>query len=231
MNAIDKLFAECIVRQSSDLFCSSMGMYVRDRGDIGIIREQSLYKDMLQFKKPGLLLDLGAHIGASVRFFLDNSIADTIISVEPDPSNFNMLVKNWGCDNRVELHQQAVVDDTAQETVPLYLGKTYSSDNSLENFRGRRRIDVPTIQFDELLARRPRAIKCDIEGSEYSLDWAKVPESVTEICMEMHQFRPAWLEQQHVIDNKLLALGFHHVKAPKHDEVFFRRTQIVIWAR
>lgn len=230
MSAIDDIFSRCEKREEG-LFCPPLGMYVRDRGDVGIIREQALYKDMLQFRKSGLLLDLGAHIGASARHFLNGGVCDQVICVEPDPSNYEMLALNWSCDERVEVHSCAVVDDPAKDKVQLYLGKTYSSDNSLENFRGRRAIDVRTVQFTDLLARGPRAIKCDIEGSEYSLDWAKVPDTVTEICMEMHQFRPAWVAAQRVIDDKLLALGFKHVRAPRHDMVFFKKTQIAVWAR
>lgn len=241
MNALDREWGNCV--ETTEVLSLNTGpiyrhiptgLYVRNRGDVGVILEQKRdYGDISKFEYPraSLFLDLGGHIGDSVSFFLKEGRGlGRAVTVEADPRNVEILRMNWGLDPRVAIIDMAVVEDTPPIHVDLYLGKTYSGDNSLEPYRGRNRVRVLAARFYDLLFCKPSVIKCDIEGSEFLLDWNKVPESVTEIFMEMHQNRPEWIEKGRGLDNTLLGLGFKHHKAPQHKPLFLKR-QIAIWTR
>lgn len=207
------------------------GLYVRDKGDQGVVKQMKDYKTLLTcgINNP-VILDLGGFIGTFAWFATRNLNPMIVVSVEPDPSNIEVFKKNWPHDLRVELIEAAVTmkDD---DTLPLYLGKTYRSCNSLEPFRGRQRVDVKTVSFHRLLQEyQPDIIKCDIEGGEFGLNWTDLPECVRYIVMEIHQQRPQWIEQMKIIDRQLLNQRFIHVRKPKHEQTF-HRTDIGAWQR
>lgn len=225
-NALDELFSKCTESDVPGLKkCPISGLYVRDRGDVGIIREQTEWNALKQFEyKGGTALDLGGHIGAAVWHILKNTELDRVVSVEPDPNNTRIHKLNWENTKNVTLLEKAVVrDSNSPSNINLYLGKTYSASNSTYPFRGRTAIQVPTICFEELLTEYdPTVIKCDVEGSEYAIDWTMVPDTTTEILLELHQFKPHWLDEQKKLDDVLLSLGFKHIKAPKHKLTYTR---------
>lgn len=207
------------------------GLWVRNKGDEGVIKQMKDYKSLLGcgIEKP-VVLDLGGYIGTFVWWAMGNLDPKMVISVEPDPSNAEVFKKNFGQRDGVILHQSACTmkhDDTA----PLYLGKTYASCNSLEHFRGRQKVDVTTVSFPTMLEiYQPDIIKCDIEGGEFGLDWTNLPDCVKFIVMEIHQQRPAWIEQMKEIDQRLLDQGFEHVVKPKHVATF-HKVDIGAWKR
>lgn len=210
---------------------SGSGLYVRNAGDLGVIKQMKDYKSLLgcPIQRP-VILDLGGYIGTFAWWALNNIRPYRVISVEPDPSNIEVFKKNFGDYGSVILYEAACTMKTG-DTLPLYLGKNYASCNSLEPFRGRRKVDVQTIAFDELLTTHlPDIIKCDIEGGEFGLDWTNLPSSVKYIVMEIHQQRPAWIEQMKEIDQQLLDQGFTHIKKPKH-EATFHKVDIGCWRR
>lgn len=206
------------------------GLWVRGDADIGVIAQQRDYKLLipLGLKKPKIL-DLGGYIGTFVWFAKKNLDPEFVLSVEPDKRNTEVWMENWLGDPACDLIEAAVIQD-GTGPLPLYLGKTYASCNSLEHFRGRTAVNVPTITFPELLVGEPTLIKCDIEGGEFGLDWSSLPDSVEAIAMEIHQQRPQWIEQMKTIDQQILDQGFHHVRAPKH-ELTFHKVDIGVWAR
>lgn len=207
------------------------GLWVRNKGDEGVIKQMKDYKSLLNcgIDNP-VVLDLGGYIGTFAWFALNNLNPKRVISVEPDPSNNEVFKKNFGEHDSVVLHEAACTMKRA-DTVSLYLGKTYASCNSLEAFRGRKEIKVRTVAFSELLdVYQPQIIKCDIEGGEFGLDWAHIPDCVKFIVMEIHQQRPTWIEQMKEIDQQLLDQGFEHVVKPKH-ELTFHKVDIGAWRR
>ena len=207
------------------------GLWVRDKGDQGVVKQMRDYKSLLNLPfKPKTILDLGGFIGTFVWFAKKNLDPELIVSVEPDPSNIEVFDKNWSTEQNVHLYKAAATMFDG-DTLPLYLGKTYRSCNSLESFRGRETVDVATISFRTLLDQyNPDVIKCDIEGGEFGLDWTNLPDSVKVVVMEIHQHRPAWIEQMKEIDQQLLDQGFEHVVAPKH-ALTFHKVDIGSWRR
>ena len=210
------------------------GLWVRNKGDEGVVAQMKDYKSLLGcgVKNP-VILDLGGYIGTFAWWAAKNLDPNTVISVEPDPSNLEVFNKNMELvsrNNWVVLYDAACTM-TDGDTLPLYLGKTYASCNSLEPFRGRQKVDVETVSFKRLLEKhQPDIIKCDIEGGEFGLDWTNLPEYVKFIVMEIHQQRPAWIEQMKEIDQQLLDQGFEHVVTPKHATTF-HKVDIGAWKR
>ena len=207
------------------------GLWVRNKGDEGVIGQMKDYKSLLGcgIENP-VILDLGGYIGTFAWFALKNLGPEAIISVEPDPSNVEVFKKNFGQHEQVILYEAACTMKT-DDILPLYLGKTYASCNSLEPFRGRQKVDVKTVSFKTLLDKhKPDIIKCDIEGGEFGLDWTNLPDCVKFIVMEIHQQRPAWIEQMKEIDQQLLDQGFKHVVKPKHIQTF-HKIDIGAWQR
>lgn len=196
------------------LFCKEHQLYYRVKGDLYIINEQRLaYRQFAECNFKGRsVLDLGGHIGAFAWHMQNKGNAKSIVSVEPDPSNIEVFEKN--CPD-VKLLKGAVVDDPSLRQVPLYLGKNYSSTNSLEYFQGRRSTAVRALQWTKLLDMRKWAgIKCDIEGGEYLLNWGLVPKHVRALAFEFHYMRPEWEAKQIAIHKLLLKMGFTAIREP-----------------
>ena len=208
------------------------GLWVRNKGDEGVIKQMKDYKGLLNcgIENP-VILDLGGYIGTFAWWAMENLRPKEVFSVEPDPSNIEVFLENFTQDHpSVHLYDAACTMSDG-DTLPLYLGKTYASCNSLEPFRGRQKIDVKTVSFNTLISKhQPDIIKCDIEGGEFGLDWTKLPNCVKFIVMEIHQQRPLWIEQMKKIDQQLLDQGFEHVVKPKH-ELTFHKVDIGAWRR
>jgi FkbM family methyltransferase len=175
------------------------------------------------------VLDFGGHCGFFNLYLCRNHPPANITTVEPDPRARPVLEKN--CRDDTDIISAAVVDDSrAQRTIPLYLGKTFMATNSVEPFRGREEIRVPTIGFrDLLISRKITFIKCDCEGGEYGLQWKRLPSRVHTVAIEFHFARAHWEQQMMDIDAILLAQGFHHIKAPKVNR--FQKISTGLYAR
>ena len=207
------------------------GLWVRDKGDQGVVKQMRDYKSLLtcNIENP-VILDLGGFIGTFAWFAMKNLDPAQVISVEPDPDNIAVFEENWSEEPKVLLYKAACTmkDD---DVLPLYLGKTYRSCNSLEEFRGRAKVMVDTISFETLLTQhQPDIIKCDIEGGEFGLDWSNLPDCVKYVVMEIHQHRPKWIEHMKGIDAGLLEQGFEYVVKPKHVQTF-HKLDIGAWRR
>lgn len=173
------------------------------------------------------VLEFGSHCGFHNLWLTRNANPRSITSVEADPRLEPLIRKNMRPDTN--LIMAAVVDDPEKDTVPLHLGKSFTATNSLEHFRGRRVIDVPTVQWRDLLEKEPDYIKCDCEGGEYLLNWADLPYSVATIAIEFHFHRDWWIEEMDTIDYELLQQGFRHIKKPKVNT--FQKVNIGLYAR
>ncbi len=207
------------------------GLFVRNKGDEGVVKQMKDYNSLLTIVEPdSVILDLGGYIGTFAWFANKNLKPKLVISVEPDPNNAEVFRANWKETDDVHLIEAACTmrDD---DILPLYLGKTYSSCNSLEYFRGRKVVEVSTVSLRSLLEfYKPDVIKCDIEGGEFGLDWTDLPSCVKVIVMEIHQQRPQWIEQMKDIDQQLIDQGFVHVVKPKHVQTF-HKVDIGCWRK
>lgn len=206
------------------------GLWVRDNADIGVIKQQSSYRELKGLNLEGkTCLDLGGYIGTFAWWALKNLDLKKIVSVEPEPSNVKVFQRNFGGNRKVKLLIGAVGEKVGG--AKLYLGKKYRSCNSLQEFRGRKSISVTIIPFRQLLLEvHPTLIKCDIEGGEYFFSWKNLPTFCKVICMELHQQKKGWFEKQQKLDEVLLDQNFEHIKPPSL-KVTFQKVCVAIWRR
>lgn len=188
--------------------------YISD-GDPYVYTEQKRdYGRVISRANGARILDFGAHCGFFNLYACRSSTPSSLISVEPDSVVIPALRRNARKDT--EIHQAAIVDSSFEGSViPLYLGKTYRTTNSVEPYAGRQSVLVPVISFQSLLLTGVNFVKCDCEGGEYSLDWSNMPSSVHTIALEYHFARERWHEEMKKMDDCFLQQGFSHIKAPK----------------
>jgi FkbM family methyltransferase len=163
-----------------------------------------------------VLLDLGAHIGCvASRAALVG--AAKIISVEAEPNNFELLQQNTRSFQNVEVIHGAVFGGSA-ETVKLNRvarrndgGHSTGTHSVLYHTHGDV-VEVRRVDFRQMIEEhKPTVIKCDVEGSEFSLDWTDLPEHVRAIGIELHTRRDTHREDARQIVQTLLDQGFELV--------------------
>jgi FkbM family methyltransferase len=113
------------------------------------------------------VLDVGANIGLFSMFALERWPAGTVIGLEPDPGNFELLsltVGDNGFGGRWQIERLAAF--TAPGRVPFAAG--LFSDAHIAEEGGADTIDVPAVDFFEQ-ARGIDLVKMDIEGGEWPI--------------------------------------------------------------
>lgn len=167
-------------------------------------------------KAGDILLDLGAHIGcvASRAALME---AAKIISIEAEPENYELLQQNTrsfqnvitlhgavfgGTEPEVQLHRVNRRNESAHSTGTHSCFYTTKGDT----------IAVRRLDFRELLEEhQPTVIKCDIEGSEFTLDWTNLPACVRSIGVELHTRRDTNRDKAKELIATLEAQGFKPV--------------------
>lgn len=141
----------------------------------------------------GLLVDVGAHIGAvSIAFLLDNPKAQAV-AVEPIPENVDMLrlnAESAGVKDRLTIYDRAIGSPT------VHYG--YDDHRFIGNIGGstaNTAIQVPSISLSTIaLTHGPIDIlKVDCEGCEWSAFADPIVTRVRLIIGEYHQGGPAGL--------------------------------------
>jgi len=127
--------------------------------------------DVPQLEMANTIVDLGAHIGASVAFFKSQRPTALIHAFEPDPRNFWKLERNVGHLPGVFLYREAVSDQRG--TAVLYASSQSWSSSLVHLPPDGRPVTVPTRTLGEICqaagAGGVDLLKLDIEGAEYSV--------------------------------------------------------------
>ncbi len=194
-----------------------------ERPDIGLINEIVIKRsyELLGFTsidRDATIVDLGANIGVFTLYGAARSPSGKIISVEPDPTNFQQLRRNVLANkfSNIELVQKAISNVSG----PTRLFLVHPTGHTIMKSSGAYPvITCESLTMDDLMRSYNIShidfLKIDIEGAEFllfdDLHWL---ESVEQIVMEVHtKFgNPATL-----ID-KLRARGFN-VQVRPHTEV------------
>jgi FkbM family methyltransferase len=126
----------------------------------------------LDVPEDGAILDVGAHIGTFAAQILTWRDDLTIVCVEPDPANLELLYRNlapWAGGGRVVILDGAVVGDPDGEQ-PFLLGENATA-HLAADADGSRPVRRPTLYpLADLIPSEGIALaKIDCEGSEYEI--------------------------------------------------------------
>ena len=119
-------------------------------------------------RDPGVVLDLGSHIGVSLLFFRTRYPRARIIGVEPNPEVFPRLERNAAQLEGVEVHRLAVASRDGE--LDFYPAKQSWTSSTRRPSRDARRVTVHGRTLDSLLddlgLERVGLLKLDIEAGE-----------------------------------------------------------------
>jgi FkbM family methyltransferase len=179
------------------LFDDKLGFFYREETThLDTVREPPREYAALEPGPNDRILDIGAHVGGFMGWAHSRGTR-TIWSVEPAPDTFEVLEMNHAHrkkmtpDADLRIFNAAAVADPAPEKITLWMTKNHkskaSSMASVQHARGREGVDVPALSFRKLIDDlKPTAIKIDIEGGEYFLDFSNLPDHVNKLAFEMH---------------------------------------------
>lgn len=142
------------------------------------------YKELYDFAKDKVVLDVGGNIGATARLLA--KVAKHVIVVEPEPVNFEILQKNLEQFTNVTLLKGGV--GPKDGIMPLYVNRHNNTGlHTLIPTNGRIALDIQIFDFAKLLdTYKPDALKFDAEGAEQyvSATLSALPEYVKFIAIE-----------------------------------------------
>ncbi|MFS8037754.1 FkbM family methyltransferase [Xanthobacter sp. AM11] len=171
----------------------------------------------------GMVVDIGANIGAFSMFALHRLDAGRVIAFEPDPVNFAHLSANAALApaGRLVAMQQAVADQAGEMT--FHRGNTggVSTSGSLLSTKGEK-VTVATTTLDDVFARHGMDtcdfLKMDCEGAEYAILYgtpAATLARIRQMVIEVHDQRQPPRTRSD-LKAHLVAQGFS-VKDGMHD--------------
>jgi len=141
--------------------------------DIAVLREIFIAEEyaLVSVPEPKVIVDLGAHYGDTALYYHARFPLATIIAVEPNPENFDRLIKNTFNIPTIIPVQMAVGDD--EGTIELYLTTSTLGHSTLARPDAVGTVLVPLITLPSLLRKYgfeyADLIKFDIEGAEFSV--------------------------------------------------------------
>lgn len=167
-------------------------IYVREQLDIDVLFD-ALIDDQYALSlptEPTVIVDVGSNIGASVVRYATRYPQATIIALEPDPRNLELLrphTAQFGA--RVRLLPAALAQTTG--TAPFFLGKRHWSSSLTSRSNTGESVSVPTITLADLMQQEGiehiDILKFDIEGAEYSVfDNCRALAHVDHVIGEVH---------------------------------------------
>lgn len=161
-------------------------------GQAGLIAENH-YRPLFQPAQRGLSLEKGdwwLDIGANIGAFCVRAaeFVGGIVAVEPEPNCVQQLQRNLEINKvrNVEVIEKAVVG-FGQTSVPLAISNSYSSTHRIGEIRGRKIIEVPAVDINQLLKDWSiNKIKMDCEGTEAEILEQADLTPIEEIIFEYH---------------------------------------------
>lgn len=171
--------------------------------DFGVAAETRTYLP-LEIDQNDICLDIGGNIGTFALLAVQQG-STKVLSIEPDPQNYAMLLANTKkYTKEILVERLAVVGDAKEKFVEFYInasGKNKALHSTVE-VRGRPHFKVPAVGFETLMkfVKNPTVLKIDIEGGEYDFDLSMIPDSVTKFAIEWHLTHKGHRELAHQSD-------------------------------
>lgn len=150
-----------------------ISMYIYDAAHIAALQEVYLEEEYrwCPIADPRYIIDIGAHIGDTTRYYHARFPNATIIAVEPSPDNFALLQKNCQGIPYIKTIQAAV--SSSDGTLELHRGASSLGYSVKRRANEVDRVSVPAMTLTTLLKTYGVAtadvIKFDIEGGEEHL--------------------------------------------------------------
>lgn len=145
---------------------------------------------------PGLIVDAGANIGCATRYFRDRFPGATILALEPDPANYEVLVKNCPPADRLVCMNKGLWPVRAQLNLDYGIGaecavRTTPLNPAVEVGPSASPV-CETVTMHDIISSYGKVdiLKIDIEGAEaelfsprHDLSWLL---DVSAIAIELH---------------------------------------------
>ena len=150
-----------------------------------IFRDE-VYKFKAKSDRPRII-DAGANIGLSVRYFKYHYPNADVVAYEPDPEIFELLKKNVGSMPGVDLRNAAAW--TENTTLTFYSEGSLAGSTEIDFLGQQRSVTVPAQRLKDELSLKPvDFLKIDIEGAENSVlfDIEDQLENVDQLFFEYH---------------------------------------------
>lgn len=142
----------------------------------------------IEFSNPCLVIDAGAHIGLGSVFFANKYPNASIVSIEADPKNFDLLYENVSNYENITPLQRAIWGE--KTSVNLKTGSTNTRSQVKKEGKSSREIKTTTVGsiLGKSTCNRVDILKLDIEGAEVEVlsdpdGWGR---SVNAVLVEPH---------------------------------------------
>ena len=149
-------------------------LYLRNNtSDIDVFYQVFGFKQYLLKKKidPTVIIDCGAHVGYSAVYFASTFPNATVIAIEPDRQNFELLLKNTAYYQNVKCLNAGVWKHAAELETIEYAGRGWATKTKAAEVV--KKSNVPGLGVSDILSKfelnKIDIIKIDIEGSEIEL--------------------------------------------------------------
>jgi len=147
-----------------------INQFIRNNFKNGFKDQRELLKNI----ESGVILDVGAHIGDTVKLYRNYFPGYKIFCFEPFPESCDYMKRRFINDSNINVIETAL--GIKDETIPLYLS-SFSNLNSLQRpnerawgFDKKQTIDVKTITLDQFYKesdfKHIDILKLDVQGSE-----------------------------------------------------------------
>jgi len=196
------------------------------------------------------IIDIGANIGW-YSLTLSSKSQPTMISFEPDPTNYALLNENISLNKRTNIHPFNCAVANAEGVMKLYLYKKYNQGRHslIEGPKTKEYVEVKTIVLDKFLeekgwaGKRIKLLKIDIEGFEFpALRGAAKTLARTDYVLS--EFSPAIMEKinesplnfiefmesfgfrgYELLENRIQKADFNKILAKKNEvnDIFWKR--------
>ena len=164
-----RLFGKCPIKLHLRVLGRAVPFYVRDGADIATLREVFVEREyeIEVEQEPKNIADIGAHIGSASILFACTYPQARIRSYEPDPANYEILVRNTEQFTTIVTSNVALSDTTGP--IPFFHNTESSIGSSIVHRPGTEEVAVVSTTLDALLHDEIDLVKFDVEGAEYKM--------------------------------------------------------------